>query len=48
MLTEAVGIITGTPEIAAAIWPYRFITHSLKMLLDKYPTFSIPLLQSTK
>ncbi|KAM0284051.1 hypothetical protein ACHAO9_009381 [Fusarium lateritium] len=41
LLSEAVGIITGSPDIAAAIWPYRFVTHSLKMLLNKHPTFSL-------
>ncbi|KAF4994616.1 hypothetical protein FGRMN_5661 [Fusarium graminum] len=41
LLVEAVGIITGAPDIAAAIWPYRFVTHSLKMLLDDYPSFSL-------
>lgn len=27
--------------MAGAIWPYRFVTHSLKALLDTYPTFSL-------
>lgn len=27
--------------MAGAIWPYRFITHSLKSLLDTYPSFSL-------
>ncbi|KAM5343460.1 hypothetical protein ACJ41O_011997 [Fusarium nematophilum] len=41
LLVEAVGIITGTPKVAGAIWPYRFVTHALKMLLDTFPSFSL-------
>lgn len=41
LLAETVGIITGTPKVAAAIWPYRFVTHALKMLLDRFPSFSL-------
>ncbi|KAF5003257.1 hypothetical protein FDECE_10157 [Fusarium decemcellulare] len=41
LLAETVGILTGTPQIAGAIWPYRFVTHALKMLLDDFPTFSL-------
>ncbi|KAF9880305.1 putative FAD dependent oxidoreductase [Colletotrichum karsti] len=41
LLTETVGILTGTPKVAGAIWPYRFITHALKALLDDYPSFSL-------
>ncbi|KAL9619758.1 MAG: hypothetical protein Q9160_005689 [Pyrenula sp. 1 TL-2023] len=41
LLKEAVGMLTGTPRIAGALWPYRFVTHGLKLLLDKFPTFSL-------
>ncbi|PSN61192.1 hypothetical protein BS50DRAFT_681014 [Corynespora cassiicola Philippines] len=41
MLWEATGIITGSPKVAGAIWPYRFVTHTLKDLLEKYPSFSL-------
>ncbi|KAF2183682.1 FAD/NAD(P)-binding domain-containing protein [Zopfia rhizophila CBS 207.26] len=41
LLPQASGILTGTPKIAGALWPYRFVTHTLKALLDKYPTFSL-------
>lgn len=27
--------------MAGAIWPYRFVTHSFKMLLETYPSFSL-------
>lgn len=33
--------MTGSTKMAGAIWPYRFITHSLKMLLETYPSFSL-------
>uniref|UniRef100_L2G5B9 FAD dependent oxidoreductase, putative n=2 Tax=Colletotrichum fructicola (strain Nara gc5) TaxID=1213859 RepID=L2G5B9_COLFN len=41
LLSETVGILTGTPKVAGAIWPYRFITHALKSLLNDYPGFSL-------
>lgn len=34
-------MITGSPKVAGAIWPYRFITHTLKSLLQKHPSFSL-------
>lgn len=33
--------MTGTTKMAGAIWPYRFVTHSLKSLLETYPSFSL-------
>ncbi|KAK1659159.1 FAD dependent oxidoreductase-domain-containing protein [Colletotrichum godetiae] len=41
LLPETVGILTGTLEMAGAIWPYRFITHALKSLLGTYPGFTL-------
>ncbi|KAJ0328453.1 hypothetical protein COL922a_013207 [Colletotrichum nupharicola] len=41
LLSETVGILTGTTKVAGAIWPYRFITHALKALLNDYPGFSL-------
>ncbi|KAK1624152.1 FAD dependent oxidoreductase-domain-containing protein [Colletotrichum phormii] len=41
LLPETVGILTGTPKMAGAIWPYRFITHALKSLLGIYPGFTL-------
>lgn len=40
-MPEAVGILVGTAKVAGAIWPYRFVTHSLKALLDEFDTFSL-------
>ncbi|KAK7957354.1 uncharacterized protein PG986_006576 [Apiospora aurea] len=37
MMPDAVGALTGTAKVAGAIWCYRFVTNSLKMLLDAYP-----------
>ncbi|KAK8079376.1 DAO-domain-containing protein [Apiospora hydei] len=37
MMPDAVGALTGTAKVAGAIWGYRFVTNSLKMLLDAYP-----------
>ncbi|EUC27138.1 hypothetical protein COCCADRAFT_31301 [Bipolaris zeicola 26-R-13] len=36
---EAAGMITGSSKVAGAIWPYRFVTHKFKSLVDKYPSF---------
>ncbi|KXH57962.1 hypothetical protein CSAL01_02619 [Colletotrichum salicis] len=36
-----IGSPTGTPQMAGAIWPYRFITHALKSLLGTYPGFTL-------
>lgn len=33
--------MTGSTKMAGAIWPYRFVTHSLKSLLESYPSFSL-------
>ncbi|POS76610.1 hypothetical protein DHEL01_v204999 [Diaporthe helianthi] len=41
LMPEVRGIMTGTPKMAGAIWPYRFVTHALKSLLDTYPSFSL-------
>ncbi|KAG6362653.1 hypothetical protein INS49_007745 [Diaporthe citri] len=41
LIPEVTGIMTGTAKMAGAIWPYRFITHSLKSLLETYPSFSL-------
>ncbi|KAG8157260.1 hypothetical protein KVR01_012968 [Diaporthe batatas] len=41
LMPEVTGIMTGTAKMAAAIWPYRFVTHSLKSLLDTHPSFSL-------
>ncbi|KAK0372399.1 hypothetical protein CLIM01_10236 [Colletotrichum limetticola] len=41
LLTETVGILTGTTKMAGAIWPYRFITNALKSLLSTYPNFTL-------
>ncbi|PVH72026.1 nucleotide-binding domain-containing protein [Cadophora sp. DSE1049] len=41
LLPTTSGAFTGSPKIAGAIWPYRFITHTLKALLDAYPSFSL-------
>ena len=32
-MPEVTGVMTGSTKMAGAIWPYRFITHSLKSLL---------------
>lgn len=40
-MPEVTGILTGSTKMAGAIWPYRFITHSLKSLLETYPSFSL-------
>lgn len=32
-------MITGSSKVAGAIWPYRFVTHKFKSLVDKYPSF---------
>lgn len=40
-MPKVTGIMTGTPKMAGAIWPYRFVTHALKSLLETYPTFSL-------
>lgn len=37
LMPNAVGALTGTAKIAGAIWGYRFVTNSLKLLLDTYP-----------
>ncbi|KAK8050848.1 FAD dependent oxidoreductase [Apiospora rasikravindrae] len=37
LMPDAVGALTGTAKVAGAIWGYRFVTNSLKMLLDTYP-----------
>ncbi|KAL1868884.1 hypothetical protein Daus18300_005720 [Diaporthe australafricana] len=41
LMPEVTGIMTGTAKMAGAIWPYRFVTHSLKSLLETYPSFSL-------
>lgn len=41
LLPEAKGIMTGSTKMAGAIWPYRFVTRSLKSLLETYPSFSL-------
>ncbi|KAH7346992.1 hypothetical protein BKA66DRAFT_447741 [Pyrenochaeta sp. MPI-SDFR-AT-0127] len=41
LLWETIGMITGNPIVAGAIWPYRFITHSFKSVLQKHPSFSV-------
>ncbi|KAK8091350.1 FAD dependent oxidoreductase [Apiospora phragmitis] len=37
LMPNAVGALTGTAKVAGAIWGYRFVTGSLKMLLDTFP-----------
>ncbi|KAK7998449.1 ADP-ribosylation factor GTPase-activating protein GCS1 [Apiospora arundinis] len=41
LMPNAVGALSGTGKVAGAIWGYRFITNSLKMLLDTYPSLSL-------
>ncbi|TLD32903.1 hypothetical protein PspLS_00003 [Pyricularia sp. CBS 133598] len=41
LLPDAVGILAGTPKVAGAMWPYRFVTHALGDLLKTYPSFSL-------
>ncbi|KAH8900479.1 nucleotide-binding domain-containing protein [Thozetella sp. PMI_491] len=41
MFPRTVGGFVGSPEISGALWPYRFVMHMLKELLDVYPNFSL-------
>ena len=41
LMPSTAGVLTGTPKVAGALWPYRFVTHTLKALLNAYPTFSL-------
>ncbi|KAJ1329651.1 FAD-dependent oxidoreductase [Microdochium nivale] len=37
LMPSAVGALAGTPELAGAVWGYRFVTGSLKFMLDGFP-----------
>ncbi|KXJ93395.1 FAD dependent oxidoreductase-domain-containing protein [Microdochium bolleyi] len=37
LIPTAVGALAGTPKLAGAVWGYRFVTSSLKYLLDGFP-----------
>lgn len=37
LMPGAVGALTGTAKVAGALWGYRFVANSLKMLLDAHP-----------